>query len=116
MSFLSSIFTTSAQNSDAISVLSKNQFAEAIQGKKVTLLDVRTPEEFSEGFIKGAINIDYFDQQNFIKQISRLDKTEPVYLYCRSGNRSMKAARQLVSLGFEKVYDLAGGYMVWSNH
>ena len=116
MSFLSSIFTTSAQNSDAISVLNKNQFAEAIQGKKVTLLDVRTPEEFSEGFIKGAINIDYFDQQNFIKQISRLDKTEPVYLYCRSGNRSMKAARQLVSLGFEKVYDLAGGYLVWSSH
>lgn len=116
MSFLSSIFTTSAQNSDAISVLNKNQFAEAIQGKKVTLLDVRTPEEFSEGFIKGAINLDYFDQQNFIKQISRLDKTEPVYLYCRSGNRSMKAARQLVSLGFEKVYDLAGGYLVWSSH
>ena len=116
MSFLSSIFTTSAQNSDAISVLNKNQFAEAIQGKKVTLLDVRTPEEFSKGFIMGAINIDYFDQQNFIKQISRLDKTEPVYLYCRSGNRSMKAARQLVSLGFEKVYDLAGGYLVWSSH
>jgi rhodanese-related sulfurtransferase len=116
MSFFSSFYTTSAQSSDAISVLNKNQFAEAIQGKKVVLVDVRTPEEYSEGFIEGAINIDYFNQQSFIKQISALDKKEPVYLYCRSGNRSMKAARQLVSLGFEKVYDLAGGYMAWSSY
>jgi rhodanese-related sulfurtransferase len=116
MSFFSSFYTTSAQSSDAISVLNKNQFAEAIQGKKVVLVDVRTPEEYSEGFIEGAINIDYFNQQSFIKQISALDKKEPVYLYCRSGNRSMKAARQLVSLGFENVYDLAGGYMAWSSH
>ncbi|MDB2389376.1 rhodanese-like domain-containing protein [Flavobacteriaceae bacterium] len=116
MSFFSSFYTTSAQSSDAISVLNKNQFAEAIQGKKVVLVDVRTPAEYSEGFIEGAINIDYFNQQSFIKQISALDKKEPVYLYCRSGNRSMKAARQLVSLGFENVYDLAGGYMAWSSH
>ena len=113
MSFFSSFYTTTAQNSVAISVLNKNQFAEAIQGKEVILVDVRTPEEYAEGFIEGAINIDYFDQQSFIKQISELDKKEPVYLYCRSGNRSMKAARQLVTLGFEKVYDLAGGYMSW---
>jgi rhodanese-related sulfurtransferase len=116
MSFFSSFYTTTAQNSVAISVLNKNQFAEAIQGKEVILVDVRTPEEYAEGFIEGAINIDYFDQQSFIKQISELDKKEPVYLYCRSGNRSMKAARQLVTLGFEKVYDLAGGYMSWSSY
>ena len=116
MSFFSSFYTTTAQNSVAISVLNKNQFAEAIQGKEVVLVDVRTPEEYAEGFIQGAINIDYFDQQSFIKQISALDKKEPVYLYCRSGNRSMKAARQLVTLGFEKVYDLAGGYMSWSSY
>ena len=116
MSFFSSFYTTTAQNSVAISVLNKNQFAEAIQGKEVILVDVRTPEEYAEGFIQGAINIDYFDQQSFIKQISELDKKEPVYLYCRSGNRSMKAARQLVTLGFEKVYDLAGGYMAWSSY
>jgi rhodanese-related sulfurtransferase len=116
MSFFSSFYTTTAQNSDAISVLNKNQFAEAIQGKEVVLVDVRTPEEYAEGFIQGAINVDYFDQQSFIKQISALDKKEPVYLYCRSGNRSMKAARQLVTLGFEKVYDLAGGYVAWSSY
>jgi rhodanese-related sulfurtransferase len=82
----------------------------------VVLIDVRTPEEYAEGAIKGSVNIDFFNQQAFIKQISSLDKNKPVYLYCRSGNRSMKAARQLVSSGFEKVYDLAGGYMAWSSY
>jgi len=116
MSFFSSFYTTSAQNSDAISVLIKTQFAEAIKGQDVVLIDVRTPEEFAQGAIKGSVNIDYFNQKAFIKQISSLDKNQPVYLYCRSGNRSMKAARQLVSLGFEKVYDLAGGYMAWASY
>jgi rhodanese-related sulfurtransferase len=116
MSFFSSFYTASAQTSDAISVLNKTQFAEAIQGQNVVLIDVRTPEEFAQGAIKGAVNIDYFDQKVFIKQISTLDKNKPVYLYCRSGNRSMKAARQLESLGFDKVYDLAGGYMAWSSY
>ena len=116
MSFFSSFYTTSAQSSDAISVLNKTQFAEAIKGQDVVLIDVRTPEEFAQGAIKGSVNIDYFNQKAFIKQISSLDKNQPVYLYCRSGNRSMKAARQLVSLGFEKVYDLAGGYMAWASY
>lgn len=116
MSFFSSFYTTSAQSSDAISVLNKTQFAQAIKDQDVVLIDVRTPEEFAQGAIEGATNIDYFSQQTFIKKISSLDKNKPVYLYCRSGNRSMKAARQLVSLGFEKVYDLAGGYMAWSSY
>ena len=116
MSFFSSFYTSSAQSSDAISVLNKSQFAEAIQDKDVVLIDVRTPEEYAQGAIEGAKNVDFFNQQDFIKEISALDKHEPVYLYCRSGNRSMKAARQLISLGFDKVYDLAGGYMAWSSY
>ena len=116
MSFFSSFYTSSAQSSDAISVLNKSQFAEAIQDKDVVLIDVRTPEEYAQGAIEGAKNVDCFNQQDFIKEISALDKHEPVYLYCRSGNRSMEAARQLISLGFDKVYDLAGGYMAWSSY
>lgn len=115
MSFFSSFYATTAQNSDSISVLNTTQFAEAIRGQDVALIDVRTPQEYAEGAIDGAVNIDYFDQELFLKKISALDKTKPVYLYCRSGNRSMKSARQLVSLGFEKVYDLAGGYLAWSS-
>jgi rhodanese-related sulfurtransferase len=42
-----------------------------------------------------------------------LDKEIPIYLYCRSGGRSNKAARQLISLGFKEIYDLQGGYLGW---
>ena len=85
------------------------------QNSGIPLIDVRTPQEYAQGAIKGAVNIDYFDQKLFLKKISALEKSKPVYLYCRSGNRSMKAARQLASLGFEKIYDLAGGYLAWSS-
>jgi rhodanese-related sulfurtransferase len=116
MSFFSSFYTTTAQTSDVITVLNKTEFAEAIQGDNTILLDVRTPQEYAQGFIEGAQNTDYFNQADFIKHISVLDKSQAVFLYCRSGNRSMKAARQLVSLGFEKIYDLAGGYMAWASY
>lgn len=43
----------------------------------------------------------------------KLDPSKAVYLYCRSGNRSGKAAKLLVSLGFNEVYDLRGGYASW---
>ena len=97
-------------------MLNKTEFAKAIQGDNAILLDLRTPEEYVEGFIEGAQNVDYFNQTDFIRNISALDKSQAVFLYCRSGNRSMKAARQLVSLGFEKIYDLAGGYMAWTSY
>lgn len=116
MSFFSSFYTTTAQTSDVITVLNKTEFAEAIQGDNTILLDVRTPQEYAQGFIEGAQNADYFNQADFIKHISALDKSQAVFLYCRSGNRSMKAARQLASLGFEKIYDLAGGYMAWASY
>ena len=116
ISFFSSFYATSAQTKDAITVLNKTEFAKAIQGDNAILLDLRTPEEYVEGFIEGAQNVDYFNQTDFIRNISALDKSQAVFLYCRSGNRSMKAARQLVSLGFEKIYDLAGGYMAWASY
>jgi rhodanese-related sulfurtransferase len=85
----------------------------AITSKKVQLVDVRTPNEYKGGHIKNAVNIDFFNHSNFILSFSKLDKEQPVYLYCRSGNRSQKAARKLDSLGFKKIFDLKGGYMSW---
>ncbi|MBT8219772.1 MAG: rhodanese-like domain-containing protein [Bacteroidia bacterium] len=77
------------------------------------LLDVRTPGEVSLGMIEGAINIDV-EADGFIEKIEMLDKTKPVYLYCRSGQRSETAAGILVEHGFPVIYDLKGGYLAWS--
>ena len=72
------------------------------------LVDVRKPEELSEGMIDGAINIDYKDS-SFTDKIQTLDKTKPYFLYCKSGKRSGDAAREMEKLGFENLYVLEGG-------
>ncbi|MAO09123.1 MAG: rhodanese [Alteromonas sp.] len=112
MSFFTSLFGA-AQETDTIKILAKEAFKTAIEKDSVQLVDVRTPQEYQAGYIKDAINIDYFDQATFQQEFDKLDKNEPVYIYCRSGNRSQKAAARLDSLGFKKIYDLRGGYLGW---
>lgn len=114
MSFLSSLFGGSALNSDKFEILDKNAFKAAIKQKKVQLVDVRTSREFKGGHIGKAINIDLFQGSSFKQAFEKLDKSKPVYLYCRSGSRSKKAAQKVLDMGFEMVYDLKGGYMAWS--
>lgn len=84
----------------------------AMLAEGYTLVDVRTPEEFSRGNIEGAININFFDA-DFKTKIGELDKTKPVMIYCASGNRSGKASRVMSSMGFEEIYDLRGGFGGW---
>jgi rhodanese-related sulfurtransferase len=113
MSFFSSLFGGSALNSDKFEVLDKNAFKAAILQKKVQLVDVRTPREYKGGHIGKAVNIDLFQGGSFKQAFEKFDKNKPVYLYCRSGSRSKKAAQKILDMGFEKVYDLQGGYMRW---
>ncbi|SDB28593.1 Rhodanese-related sulfurtransferase [Flavobacteriaceae bacterium MAR_2010_188] len=105
-------FTTSnAQVKDTITVLNAEQFTKAISADSIQLLDVRTPEEFAEGHINDAQNINFLEPETFYIEVEKLDRSKPLYLYCRSGNRSGQAAVKLDSLGFKKIYDLKGGYM-----
>lgn len=90
------------------------QFEELIKGGKGILLDVRTPKEFAEGHIDGAINIDYFDP-NFKAEVEKLDKSKPVYIYCRSGGRSSKAMLIMKDSGFTSLYNLLGGFIAWDS-
>ncbi len=80
----------------------------------IQLVDVRTPEEYAEGKINNAINIDV-TSDNFEERVSNsLKKDSPVYLYCRSGGRSVIASKILINKGFE-VYNLEGGYINWES-
>jgi len=76
------------------------------------LIDVRTPEEFAEGHIPGAINIDY-NNENFEKGIDSLKKDIPYQVYCRSGKRSSYAADIMTKKGFKKIDNLEGGILGW---
>ena len=81
-------------------------------GDSANLVDVRTPEEFAQGAIEGAININFRDS-NFEKEIGKLDREKPIMVYCQAGSRSGKATKKLEQLGFETIYDLTVGYGGW---
>lgn len=69
------------------------------------IVDVRTPEEFADNHLKEAINLDFRDQ-SFETKIKALNKDQPYFLYCRSGNRSGQAEKLMKSLGFKSVENL----------
>jgi rhodanese-related sulfurtransferase len=79
---------------------------------KFIIIDVRTPEEFVEGHIEGAINID-FQSENFSGQIDELDRNNKYLIYCRSGNRSRGALEVMVEMDFKEVYHLSAGIIKW---
>ena len=76
------------------------------EGERV-VIDVRTPAEFAEAHIAGALNIDV-DGADFADQIAELDPEEPHLVYCRSGNRSAVAAEQMVDAGIKDIADAGG--------
>ncbi len=76
------------------------------------LIDVRTPEEFAEGHLVGAKNLNIFDD-DFITKIEKLDKKKPVLVYCHSGGRSGEAYDALKKAGFATVLDMKGGFSSW---
>ena len=76
-------------------------------------LDVRTKDEFDEGYINGATNVDFYDSANFVSHLSNIDKKKSYYVYCKSGKRSYAACEIMKDLGFKNVYNLESGYMGW---
>lgn len=96
-----------------IKVISPQEVRDAVYDDRAhQLVDVRTPDEFKEGHLKNAQNICVTDA-DFEANIVKLDKNKPVYLYCRSGKRSSKAAEILKDLGFTEIYDMEGGILKW---
>ena len=89
-----------------------DEYEKKMASGKYLLVDVRTAEEFAEGHIEGALNIDYFSA-TFSDGISKVGFEIPVLLYCRSGNRSSKAMKIMYDLGFKEVYNLIGGIKGW---
>ena len=103
----------SQENNQVYEVLSYVDFKNQISNNKVLLFDVRTMEEYNTGHLKGSVNIDFYEQELFNKFFKKVEKSKPIYIYCRSGNRSKKSSEKLKELGFVKVYDLKGGYKNW---
>jgi thioredoxin len=83
-----------------------------IDKEKPLILDVRTPQEFYDGYIPGTKLIPVQQLADRISEIEQF-KSKPVFVYCRSGNRSIAASQILIKNGFKKVYNLKGGIKAW---
>lgn len=82
------------------------------EDKNAIVIDVRTQQENSDKRIPGSILIDIY-RPNFLQKIEKLNKSKTYLVYCRSGNRSNTACKQMKQLGFEKVYNLKSGINGW---
>ena len=105
-------FSSCAQETKQHQLISQEEFAKILT-KEIQLLDVRTPQEYQQGYIEGAFLINFFDPDFVTKVSTRFDKNKPLYIYCAVGGRSNKAARKLIAVGFDSVYDLKGGFTKW---
>ena len=89
----------------------KSQLAE---DDNAVILDVRTEDEWNEGYIPNAIHIDIYKGQGFIYEVDALDKSKNYYVYCKAGGRSAQACNVMGQLGFANTYNLLGGMMEWN--
>ena len=111
--FLFISFNSACQKKEnGITLISADSLKVMLNNEHGILLDVRTPEEFAEGHLPGAINID-FKNEGFSAALDTLDKTKQYEVYCRSGHRSGESTEMMTKKGFKKVYDLEGGILKW---
>lgn len=108
--FITSFFAANAQA--IIETNSKEVNAMLQKSGKWIVLDVRTAEEFAQGHIKGAINID-IRQPEALKEIDSLDHQLPYIVHCRTNHRSKMAADYMIKQGFKNVYQMMDGMNGW---
>ena len=103
-----------SSGSNAITEVTTATASEVLAKPGMSVIDVRTPGEFAQGHIQGAVNVDVEDAA-FATNIGKLPKDKPYFVYCRSGNRSGVATSKMADLGFTEIYDLQGGITQWQS-
>jgi rhodanese-related sulfurtransferase len=113
MAMFAIILNTSAQK-----IMQKNstELSQILEkDKKIVILDVRTPQEFAAGHLKGAQNIDIY-QDNFYTRIDKLNKKATYLVYCRTSNRSTATVGYMQQNGFKNLYQMMDGFPGWANN
>lgn len=113
--FITACSMNAQQQAGAVKNVDPSTFNQLINSGKGIILDVRTPEEVAEGTIPNASTINFYDD-DFVEKINLMNKDKEIYVYCRSGGRSSKAADLLVKNGFKNVYNLEGGITAWQSN
>lgn len=84
----------------------------ANKNDQLVILDVRTPKEYDDGHLKGAINENFY-LGVFPDNIKKMDKDKTYLVYCQEGPRAKKAIKLMKEQGFKEAYNLYGGYEKW---
>ena len=99
--------------SKGVEKITIEQFEEKAKEKDVVILDVRSAEEFKEGHVPGATNVNVSDEK-FAEKVEALGKDKSILVYCRSGKRSTAATDRMSKMGFEKLYNFVGSMNEWT--
>ena len=96
----------------------KLDFAYKLFNDGIKFIDSRSPEEFAEGHVKGAVNIPFYGSENYLDVINRLNKNEIIVTYCSSADCdiSILSGDELFEMGFKRVYVFIGGYDEWTKN
>lgn len=105
--------TESSSSDPAEHKLDKATFTAEMKKSGAVIIDVRMPQEFEQGHIEGAININFFDPE-FKHQLLDLDRDKTYYLYCKNETRSYRSMKFMETNDFKHVYMLKGGYEEWN--
>lgn len=104
--------TKSSQSNVIINVSADDVFTMLQDKDKYFLLDVRTQEEYDEGFIENSVLIPVSELES---RLSEIPAGKPIIVYCRTGSRSTQAAEILIKNNFGPVYNMLGGITEWQN-
>ena len=104
------IISLSLHSQNEIKSIDFDEYSSLSKSKDFLIVDVRTTEEYKISRINNSININFYDEK-FINMFKKIDYDKHVLIYCRSGRRSLEAAKILTDEGFGKIYDLKGGIL-----
>jgi thioredoxin len=107
------LISCQGQTSKTVETIDGKTYADKLSTtENPQLLDVRTPEEYAVEHLENASNVNW-NGDDFVAKAEKLDKSKPVFVYCKVGGRSNQAAIKLLELGFKEIYNLDGGIMKW---
>jgi rhodanese-related sulfurtransferase len=98
---------------NGIQISEAEKMIKSFKGRdELVILDVRTEDEYNDGCLEDAVNID-FNGSNFRKMLKLIDKSKTYLVYCQSGIRSRKAIEQMSDIGFKNIYHMHEGIEGW---
>lgn len=102
-----------AQQKEGVELIKPAQFEKQMEQDRGQVIDVRTPREYSGGYIANAVNMHLYDN-DFEQRLDTLDKKKTVYVYCKVGGRSAEAVEIMQQKGFIHIVELEGGMDAWT--